>query len=126
MQNEIRLSAERVFDDPDGNFVMELETTRKWSFGFFDGPVGAFSKSIDLRLENGYKNTAPPKKQIKPQGGSDVGTQPENILVVDQTKVVSPIDQEEGNDEVKENFEKSIMNEEQKCNHPSLISQTIV
>ena len=48
----IVLHAERYFKSPLSNIVLKVDETRKWAVGFIDGSVGAFSKTMDLRLMN--------------------------------------------------------------------------
>ena len=37
---------------------LKLGTTRKWAVGYFNGDYGAFSKQMDLVLENEHSETA--------------------------------------------------------------------
>jgi hypothetical protein len=46
------LAAERDFVSGESDFDLEIGSTRKWAFGFFDGTTGAFSNDMELRLQN--------------------------------------------------------------------------
>jgi hypothetical protein len=68
----LQVSAERPFISKDESRTLKLGETYKWAVGFYDQKsVGAFSRDMDLILDNSYdpnalKPTKPGREGKKP------------------------------------------------------------